>query len=340
MHTYTLYNSAYTNTNPNLSPVHHLRCDLKMCERSIDMLTKNKVVADIKKFPTELYCVLTEIPEISFTSTWNKGGSAVSVFTPITSFLNESKAGKAMQLFAGHNNIPIVETNEFSQQVMTKTERATLKLKFTIYTDTYNKRYNFTSTPYEKWLRMLYFSTAPIYKATYANLFKMFTTMATNIKDNANVIDKGIDLITEGGAAFINILPFTDAKGDKQSSAKLINTINELSELVAKALVEANKIGHICWDIVIPGYLHATDKTSSPILWNVDNFNVTFSDKFTRGLVSKKVDVTQIYRPRPLYANFDVTLTSNQVMTRDQYIKLLFGDISQITKKPATNSAP
>lgn len=339
MHTYTLYNSAFTNKNPNLSPVHHLRCDLKMCDRSVDMLTKNKVVADIKKFPTELHCVLTEIPEISFNSFWDKGGSATTVFTPITSFLNNGTLGKAMQLFAGHNNIPLVETNEFSQRVMKKTERATLKLKFTIYTDTYNKRYNFTSTPYETWLRMLYFSTAPIYKATYANLFKMFTTMAANIKDNADVIDKGVNLLTEGGAAFINILPFTEKDADQQSSANLTNTISELSTLITQFLVEANKIGHVCWDIVIPGYLHATDKTSSPILWNVENFNVKFSDKFTRGLVTKK-NVTEIYRPRPLYAEFDVTLKSNQVMTREQYIRLLFGDITKITKQPATNSAP
>lgn len=332
MHTYTLYNSAYTNKNPDLSPVHHLRCDLKMCSRSIEMLTKNNVVADIKKFPTELHCVLTEIPEITFNSTWGEGSSANTVFAPITSMLNNSGVGRIMQLLAGHNNIPLVETNEFSQRVMKEAQRASLKLKFTIYTDTYNNRYNFTSSPYETWLRMLYFSTAPIYKATYMNLFKMITTMAANIRDNAGVISLGADLVTESGAALVNSLPIIDKTQDGDKTANLSNSVRELAKLITEFLVEANKIGHVCWDIVIPGYLHATDNTTSPILWNIKTFNVSFSDKFTRGLVSKKIDVTQIYRPRPLYANFDVTLESNQIMTREQYIKLLFGDMSKIAK--------
>ena len=342
MHTYTLYNSAFTNKNPNLSPVHHLRCDLKMCKQSIDMLKTNGVIDDIKKFPTELHCVLTEIPEIAFSSKWEQGGNASAVFTPITKMLKDGALGQTIQLLAGHNNIPLVETNEFSQRVMKEnTSRASLKLKFTIYTDTYNKRYNFTSSPYETWLRMLYFSTAPIYKATYANLFKVLTTMAENVGKNAHRISQAFETIAQGGAALVNSLPIVEKTEIAQDNhAKLYQNIEELSRLITEYMLKSYKIGHVCWDVIIPQYLHATNDTPSPILWNVENFNVEFSDKFTRGLVSKKVDVTQIYRPRPLYANFDVTLTSNQIITRDQYIRMLFGDITKITKKPATNSAP
>jgi hypothetical protein len=338
MHTYTLYNSAFTNNNPNLSPVHHLRCDLKMCKQSIDMLKTNGVIDNIEKFPTELHCVLTEIPEIAFSSKWEQGGSASAVFTPITKMLKDGALGQTIQLLAGKNNIPLVETNEFSQRVMTdNTSRVSLKLKFTIYTDTYNKRYNFTSSPYEKWLRMLYFSTAPIYKATYANLFKVITAMAENVGKNAHRVSQVFETITEGGAALVNSLPIVEkTETALDNHAKLYKNIEELSRLITQYFLQSNKIGHVCWDVIIPQYLHATDDTSSPILWNVENFNVKFSDKFTRGLVSKEADVTQIYRPRPLYANFEVTLTSNQVMTRDQYIRMLFGN-STITKTPASN---
>lgn len=337
MHTYTLYNSTFTHTNPNLSPVHHMRCDLNMCKISVDMLTNSKVVKDIKKFPTQLCCVLTEIPEISFTSDWGKGGSAVSVFTPITKILNTSTLGKAVQLFAGYNNIPLIETNEFSQKVMKSTSRATLKLKFTIYTDTYNNRTNFGSTPYETWLRMLYFSTAPIYKATYANLISMIENMATNIHDNATKISNFFDSTVEGTAAFTNVL--TDSESDKKNSVKVIRAIKEITSQYMELKTKAYNFGHICWDIVIPGYLNATDESNSPIRWNVENFNVKFSDKFTRGIVTKDYNIDN-YRPRPLYAEFEVMLKSNQIMTREQYINLLFGDKAKITKQPTTNSAP
>lgn len=339
MNTYTLYDSAFMHKNPNLSPVHHLRCDLKMCEKSIKMLKDNGVVKDIKKFPTELHCVLTEIPEIRFSSDWQEGGTATSVFTPITQFLNDSTLGQAIQLVAGSNNIPIVPTNEYSQKVLKSTCRPELKLKFTIYTDTYNKRYNFTSSPYETWLRMMYFSTAPIYKASFANLYKMLTTAVDNIAKHSDDIVKAYDTVVDGGAALLNSLPFVEKDpSSSENFAKVAENIDELSNLVVQYLVEANKIGHVCWDVIIPDYLHATDKTSSPVFWNVHNFNVAFSDKFTRGLVNKN-DV-DMYRPRPLYANFDVTLVANQEMTRDQYIRLLFGNVYEnLMSKNSTNSA-
>ena len=303
------------------------------------MLTNNGVVDDINKFPTELHCVLTDIPEISFTSQWDKGGSATAVFTPITKFLNEGTLGNTLQVLAGENNIPLVETNEFSQKVMKSVDQASLKLKFTIYTDTYNKRYNFTSSPYETWLRMMYFSTAPIYKATYANLFKMLTAVADNVRNHSEDITKGYEAVLEGGSALVNSLPFVEKSPESaQNWAKLEKNAAELATLVTKYLVRANKIGHVCWDVVIPGYLHATDETTSPILWNVKDFNVSFSDKFTRGIVTTN-NVAEIYRPRPLYADFNVTLITNQQMTREQYIRMLFGDITNITKQ-ATNSAP
>ena len=296
------------------------------------MLTNNNIVSDIKKFPTELHCVLTEIPEISFGSNWDKGGSAAAVFTPITKFLNEGTLGRNLQLLAGTNNIPLVETNEFSQKVMKETNRASLKLKFTIYTDTYNKRYNFTSSPYETWLRMLYFSTTPIFKASYTNLFNMIKTIASNISAHSGDLSKVYETITECAAVIGNNLPFVEKnKETQQNYAKLAQNIDDLTTMITEYLAESNRIGHVCWDVVIPQYLHETSKTSSPVLWNITDFNVQFSDKFTRGLVTKE-DVVNNYRPRPLYANFNVTLTTNQVMTRDQYIGMLFGDKSKIVK--------
>lgn len=325
MHTYTLYDSAYTHKNPNLSPVHHLRCDLNMHEMSIQMLKDNKVIGNIDKFPTKLHCVLTEIPEISFDSTWGTGNTATA-FIPITNFL-DGPIGNAIQVVAGKNNIPLVPTNEYSQQVLKQTTRPVLNLKFTVYTDTYNKRYNFTSSPYETWVKMLYFSTAPIYKASFANVFNMIKSAANGIADNSENISKLFETIKDGGAALMNSLPVfeTDSKESAKNLTQVAANIDELQRVIMQYLTDANRIGHVCWDVVIPQYLHTTDKTTAPVLWNVLNFNVTFSDKFTRGLVTDKS--IHEYRPRPLYANFNVVLQANQEMTRDQYIKLLFGNV-------------
>lgn len=325
MHTFTFYDSAYTHKNPNLSPVHHLRCDLKMCKESENLLTESNVVQDITKFPTSLHCVLTDIPEISFSSRWDKGATT-HMFEPITNFIKDSPIGKAVQLFAYDNYIPMVPTNEYSQQVMKEGSRIQLRLKFTIYTDTYNKRYNFSSTPYETWLRMLYFSTAPIYRATYANLYNNLRAAVKNVADQSEAIIKLGNTLKDSGAVLMNSLPFVEK--DPNEAAKINNIIanmEELSQMLMKYLTKADMIGHVCWDVSIPNYIYSTNNTSSPVLWNIKNFNVKFSDKFTRGTLNTKD--AKVFRPRPLFADFEVTLESNQIMTRDQYIKLLFGNI-------------
>ena len=324
MHTYTLYDSAFTHKNPNMSPVNHLRCDLTLCKESKELLTDTTIVQNIDKFPTKLHCVLTEMPEISFNSEWDKGATT-HLFVPITNFLKDHALGKAIELMAYDNFIPIVQTNEYSQQVMKESHTASLKLKFTIYTDTYNKRYNFTSSPYETWLKMLYFSTAPLYRATYNNIFNNVQAALTNTVEHLDDVVDLASTVKDGAAVMWNQLPFVEK--DPNEAAKLYNVaakIKELSTMITEYISKSQIIGQICWDVAIPNYLHATNNTYSPILWNVETFNVKFSEKFTRGLLGKSAES---FRPRPLYADFEVTLTTNQKMTRDQYIKMLFGNM-------------
>jgi len=349
MHTFTLYDSAFTHKNRNLSPVQHLRCDLKLTEDSKALLKERGIITEDdlkqKKFPTILRCVLTDIPQIAFSSEW-KEGATTHMFVPITNFLNENTLGKAVQIAAGGNFIPIVPTNEFSQKIQESVCRPSLKLKFVIYTDTYNKRYNFVSSPYETWLRMLYFSTTPLLRATYKNLLSSFKAAGTNIsRESGNIAEIATDL-EEGASALLDSLPFFEDKGggNKESAAKAIAALDKLQTTIMTYLMQSNKTGHIGWDIIIPNYLHQTDNSPQAITWNVESFDVSFSDKFTRGIRNPN-NVQSSYRPRPLYAEFEVTMRANQCMSRDQYIKMLFGDVYKelFVKKqeaPADKPAP
>lgn len=130
MHTVTLYDSAFLHTNKNLSPVHHLQCDLTLHDMSRQMLKSNGLIENEKKFPYKLHCVLSELPSISFDSEWNTGGGT-QMFDPL-GITNEKESGtitKIMQVVSHGNFIPIVQTNEFTQHVMTKRKNNVDKLE-------------------------------------------------------------------------------------------------------------------------------------------------------------------------------------------------------------------
>lgn len=326
MHTVTFYDSSFMHKNPNLSPVHHMRCDLSLCSESQHLLTTQKLVNDIKKFPTKLHCVLLEMPGISFVSNWGTG-TTTKMFEPISNLMNNTVIGKAVQLAANDSFVPLVATNEFSQQVLKTVTRPKLNLKFNVYTDTYNKRYNFTSSPYETWLKMLYFSTAPLFRATYSNILqnaKVAINTLNNMIDDGS-LDKVTNTVSNAAALASEYLPFTEKDGDTASKAKaLIENLQELAKYVTEYIQKSNIIGQLCWDVAIPRYLCPTNKSSTPILWVVESFTAELSEKFTRGILNSKDPTT--YRPRPLYMTFNVTLEANQVMTREQYIRMLCGN--------------
>lgn len=326
MHTVTFYDSSFVHSNPNLSPVHHMRCDLTLSDNSKQLLTTHKLVADMNKFPTKLHCVLTEMPSISFQSKWDTGTTS-KMFEPISNLLQNNVIGKAIQLAANESFVPLVSTNEFSQQVLKSMTRPTLKLKFNVYTDTYNKRYNFTSSPYETWLKMLYFSTAPIFRATYSNALqdaKAAITKLNNMIDDGS-LSKVTDVASNAAALAAEYIPFTEKDGNTAAKATaLIDSLRSISESLTKYLRKSDIIGQMSWDVTIPRYLCPTNKSSTPILWTVDSFTAELSEKFTRGILNSNDPTT--YRPRPLYMTFNVTLVANQIMTREQYIRMLCGN--------------
>lgn len=346
MHTVTLYDSAFLHKNRNLSPVHHLQCDLTLHDISMQMLKTNGLIENEKKFPYKLHCVLSELPSISFGSRWDVG-AGTKMFDPL-GMTNTKETGtitKIMQVVSQGNFIPIVQTNEFTQQVMQAGNRMSLNLKFNVYTDTYNNRYNFESTPYETWLKMLYFSTAPLLRSTYKNYFTQLLTTINSAKDKdvEGTINTLYTTVKDGLSVLVDNLPFTEKSPDYGQKAKeLVDNIEKLTDMVTQYVKDANTIGQLCWDVTIPKYICSTLKTDCPVLWNVKSFSVEPSVKFTRGMRyntedKMKSDVS-LYRPRPLYMTFNVTLETNQVVTRDQYLKLLCGNTYDETKTAKTSS--
>lgn len=335
MHTVTLYDSAFLHKNRNLSPVHHLQCDLTLHDVSKQLLKTNGLLENEKKFPYKLRCVLSELPSISFNSDWNTGGGT-SMFDPLgIANTNEKEVGtmtKIMRAVSQGNFIPIVQTNEFTQHAMTEGHRISLNLKFNVYTDTYNNRYNFESTPYETWMKMLYFSTAPLLRSTYKNYFTQLKTSIDSIRqmDASKAMDTLLTTLKDLNCVIHDNLPFTEKCSDYgQKSRELVDNIEKITDVITQYVKDANTIGQLCWDVTIPKYICSTLKTNCPVLWNVTNFSIEPSVKFTRGALYNAKDEmiadARVYRPRPLYMSFNVTLTTNQIVTRDQYLKLLCG---------------
>lgn len=346
MHTVTLYDSAFLHKNRNLSPVHHLQCDLTLHDMSRQLLKTNGLIENEKKFPYKLHCVLSELPSISFDSTW-KTGAGTKMFDPLS--ITEKESGtitKIMQVVSQGNFIPIVQTNEFTQHAMTDGSRISLNLKFNVYTDTYNNRYNFESTSYETWLKMLYFSTAPLLRSTYKNYFTQLKTAIDSARQmNVNgAMDTLLTTLKDFGCVVHDNLPFTEKCPDYgQKAHDLVENIKKMTDTVTQYIKDANTIGQLCWDVTIPKYICSTLKTDCPILWNVKSFSAEPSVKFTRGVrynvEDKAISDAHLYRPRPLYLTFNVTLETNQIVTRDQYLKLLCGNTYDKTKTAKSNDS-
>lgn len=334
MHTVTLYDSAFLHKHKNLSPVHHLQCDLTLHDISRQMLMTNNLIESEKKFPYKLHCVLTELPSISFNSEW-RVGAGTKMFDPLN-ITNSRETGtltKIMQVVSQGNFIPIVQTNEFTQEVMQESDRISLNLKFNVYTDTYNNRYNFKSTPYETWLKMLYFSTAPLLRSNYKNYFTQLKTTLSSIKDiDINGATETLSNTTNDLLCVLhNNLPFTEKCADYgEKSQELIENIEKIANTITQYIKDANTIGQLCWDVTIPKYICSTIKTDCPVYWNIKSFSVEPSAKFTRGVrynaEDKIIANVNVYRPRPLYLTFNVTLKTNQKMTREQYLRILCGN--------------
>lgn len=346
MHTVTLYDSAFLHKNRNLSPVHHLQCDLTLHDISRQLLKTNGLIENEKKFPYKLHCVLNELPSISFDSHWDTGGGT-KMFDPLK-ITDEKESGiitKIMQVVSQGNFIPIVQTNEFTQHAMTEGSRISLNLKFNVYTDTYNNRYNFESTPYETWLKMLYFSTAPLLRSTYKNYFTQLKTAIDSARqiDASKAMDTLLTTLKDLGCVVHDNLPFTEKCPDYgQKAQELVDNIEKITDKITQYVKDANTIGQLCWDVTIPKYICSTLKTDCPVLWNVKNFSVEPSVKFTRGVrynvEDKMIADASVYRPRPLYLTFNVTLETNQVVTRDQYLKLLCGNTYDKIKTAKNNN--
>lgn len=319
----TFYDSMYEE-NRALKPTTHMTCKLSLHDISRSLLIDRGILQE-KTMLTPVISVLDELPQISFTTTWQQS-NATSYFTAAQKIFeptdNIMSIGSLIQMFASDNYVSTPLTNEFSQRAMTASSPLSITLKFRIYADSYNKRYRQMASTYETWLKTLFFATSPLVTSTFGNY-------VSNIKTAVgNGIDKGIDLINtavDSAGVFASLLTDVAAGSQNFTSATsqnyntLTTNIKEMADKVSDIVTKNTAFGHVVFDIEIPKFIQSTKNADSKVYWYISTFNATPSAQFVRGLYSKG---TELFRPKPLYYDFTVTLNTAQDLTREQMISL------------------
>lgn len=319
----TFYDSMYEE-NRALKPTTHMTCKLSLHDISRSLLIDRGILQE-KTMLTPVVSVLDELPQISFTTPWQQS-NATSYFTAAQKIFeptdNLMSIGSLIQMFAGDNYVSTPLTNEFSQRAMTASSPLSITLKFRIYADSYNKRYRQMASTYETWLKTLFFATSPLVTSTFGNYVSNIETAL------GNGIDKGIDLINTGvdsAGVFTSLLtdvaagPQNFTSATSQNYNTLTTNIKEMADKVSDIVTNNTAFGHVVFDIEIPKFIQSTKNADSKVYWYINTFNATPSAQFVRGLYGKG---TELFRPKPLYYDFTVTLNTAQDLTREQMISL------------------
>lgn len=317
----TFYDSMYEE-NKALKPTTHMTCKLSLHDVSKELLSERGILEKNTKL-TPMICVLEELPQVNFTTKWEES-TATSFFTAahklFTSTNNMLSIGNLTQMLANDEYVSTPLTNEFSQKVMTASSPLSLTLKFRIYADSYNSRYRQMTSTYETWLKTLFFATSPLVTSTFGNY-------ANNI---SVAIDKGTDHIFDmASPAKEAVCAIPDLVSDliqqkytKETEENINMLITNLKLIVDKAsdlVTMNNAFGHIVFDIEIPKFIKSTKNSNNKVYWYISTFNATPSPQFVRGLYDGK---SELFRPKPLYYDFSVTLNTAQDLTREQMITL------------------
>lgn len=319
----TFYDSMYEE-NRALKPTTHMTCKLSLHDISRSLLIDRGILQE-KTMLTPVISVLDELPQISFTTTWQQS-NATSYFTAAQNLFeptdNLMSIGSLIQMFAGDNYVSTPLTNEFSQRAMTASSPLSITLKFRIYADSYNTRYRQMASTYETWLKTLFFATSPLVTSTFGNY-------VSNIKTAVgHGIDKDIDLINtavDSAGVFASLLtdiaagPQNFTSATSQNYNTLTTNIKEMADKVSDIVTKNTAFGHVVFDIEIPKFIQSTKNAASKVYWYINTFNATPSAQFVRGLYGKG---TELFRPKPLYYDFTVTLNTAQDLTREQMISL------------------
>lgn len=319
----TFYDSMYEE-NRALKPTTHMTCKLSLHDISRSLLIDRGILQE-KTMLTPVVSLLDELPQISFTTTWQQS-NATSYFTAAQKIFeptdNLMSIGSLIQMFASDNYVSTPLTNEFSQRAMTASSPLSITLKFRIYADSYNKRYRQMASTYETWLKTLFFATSPLVTSTFDNYVSNIETAL------GNGIDKGIDLINtavDSAGVFASLLtdvaagPQNFTSATSQNYNTLTTNIKEMADKVSDIVTKNTAFGHVVFDIEIPKFIQSTKNAASKVYWYINTFNATPSAQFVRGLYGKG---TELFRPKPLYYDFTVTLNTAQDLTREQMISL------------------
>lgn len=319
----TFYDSMYEE-NRALKPTTHMTCKLSLHDISRSLLIDRGILQE-KTMLTPVVSVLDELPQISFTTSWQQS-NATSYFTAAQKIFeptdNLMSVGSLIQMFAGDNYVSTPLTNEFSQRAMTASSPLSITLKFRIYADSYNKRYRLMASTYETWLKTLFFATSPLVTSTFGNYVSNIETALSE------GIDDGIDLINttvDSAGVFTSLLtdiaagPQNFTSATSQNYNTLTTNIKEMADKVSDIVTKNTAFGHVVFDIEIPKFIQSTKNAASKVYWYINTFNATPSAQFVRGLYGKG---TELFRPKPLYYDFTVTLNTAQDLTREQMISL------------------
>ena len=331
----TFYDSMY-NENRALKPTTHMTCKLSLHDISKSLLIDRGILQE-NTMLTPMISVLDELPQISFTTPWQQS-NATSYFTAAHKLFeptdNLMSVGSLIQMFAGDNYVSTPLTNEFSQRAMTASSPLSITLKFRIYADSYNKRYRQMTSTYETWLKTLFFATSPLVTSTFGNYVSNIATAV------GNGIDKGVDLVNtavDSAGVFASLLADVATQKTSDSTKDNYNTltknIKEMADSVSDIVTKNTAFGHVVFDIEIPKFIQSTKNADSKVYWYISTFNATPSAQFVRGLYGKG---TELFRPKPLYYDFDVTLNTAQDLTREQMIALFVPKNMIKTKKAET----
>jgi hypothetical protein len=331
----TFYDSMY-NENRALKPTTHMTCKISLHDISKTLLIDRGILQE-NTMLTPLISVLDELPQISFTTPWQQS-NATSYFTAAHKLFeptdNLMSVGSLIQMFAGDNYVSTPLTNEFSQRAMTASSPLSITLKFRIYADSYNKRYRQMTSTYETWLKTLFFATSPLVTSTFGNYVSNIATAV------GNGIDKGVDLVNtavDSAGVFASLLADVATQKTSDSTKDNYNTltknIKEMADSVSDIVTNNTAFGHVVFDIEIPKFIQSTKNADSKVYWYIHTFNATPSAQFVRGLYGKG---TELFRPKPLYYDFTVTLNTAQDLTREQMIALFVPKNMIKTKKAET----
>jgi hypothetical protein len=331
----TFYDSMY-NENRALKPTTHMTCKISLHDISKTLLIDRGILQE-NTMLTPLISVLDELPQISFTTPWQQS-NATSYFTAAHKLFeptdNLMSVGSLIQMFAGDNYVSTPLTNEFSQRAMTASSPLSITLKFRIYADSYNKRYRQMTSTYETWLKTLFFATSPLVTSTFGNYVSNIATAV------GNGIDKGVDLVNtaaDSAGVFASLLADVATQKTSDSTKDNYNTltknIKEMADSVSDIVTKNTAFGHVVFDIEIPKFIQSTKNADSKVYWYIHTFNATPSAQFVRGLYGKG---TELFRPKPLYYDFTVTLNTAQDLTREQMIALFVPKNMIKTKKAET----